>query len=349
MSQSESLVSACLIARNEAGTIGESLSALRPLAEELIVGDTGSTDRTVAIAKENGAKVIDIPWADDFAAARNAVLKVATGKWLLVVDCDEVLMAEGIAEALHHLAADDLPPALLVKILNRYPGGHVMEMVAPRLFSRAAGFRYIHAIHEQLNADGVDAARSTLVLDHRGYLPEGACEAKERRNLHIALKMPDSPHKHHCVARSAMALKDWPQAIDSCRRLVNTDCGPMLLLEGCAMGGGAALAAGDRPSFETFLALARTVSSDAPDIRLLELLAAGQEYIRSVEKHGLDTPGDYLRAPVFRHEPDAVRAWLGPKRHAPVAGPVCCRQKTENAVLSGRADTDVQEEQLCLG
>ena len=223
----------------------------------------------------------------------------ATGQWVLVADCDEVLKPEGIPDALHHLATDDLPPALLVKILNHYPGGRVMEMVAPRLFSRAAGFRYVHAIHEQLDADGADAARSTLVLDHCGYLPEGACEAKERRNLHIALKMPDSPHKHHCVARSALALKEWSRAIDAGRKLVNSDCGPMLLVEGCAMGGGAALAINDRVSFETFVALAKTVSTDAPDIRWLELLDAGQNYLRSLEEHGLDTPGEYLRAPVW--------------------------------------------------
>lgn len=349
MSGKQPLVSACIIARNEESNIGDCLRALQGFAGEILVGDTGSADRTMDIAREFGAKIIQVPWTNDFSAARNAVLEAATGTWLLSVDCDEVLRPEGIADSLEHLSNDDLPPALLVRVINHYPRGRRLDMLAPRLFRRNAGFRYVHPLHEQLDADGADAVLTELTLDHKGYETPGACEAKERRNLAIARTMGNTPHGLHCVARAAMALQEWSEAIDACRRLANSDCGPLLMLEGCAMGGGAALAAGDRPSFETFLALAKTVSSDAPDMRLLELLAAGQEYIRSVEKHGLDTPGDYLRAPVFRHEPDGVRAWLGPKRHSPVASPVGHHYETEDAVLAGRADTDGQEEQLCLG
>ncbi len=61
MTQRYPLVTACLIARNEEAMIGECLVALQRLAEEIIVGDTGSTDRTAAIAREHGASVIDVP------------------------------------------------------------------------------------------------------------------------------------------------------------------------------------------------------------------------------------------------------------------------------------------------
>ena len=344
MSRAEPLVSACIIARNEEAFVDECLQAVGALAEELVLGNTGSTDRTVEIAQAHGARVIDVPWGEDFAAARNAVLDKATGRWLLAVDCDELLLADGVADALEHLRSDALPPALLVKILNRYPSGRTIEMLAPRLFARSAGFRYVHAIHEQLNADGAGATLTNLTLDHRGYLPEGACEAKERRNLAIARKMDDSPHANHCVARSAMALKDWSLAIDYSRKLVNSDCGPLLMLEGCAMGGGAALANSDRASFETFIALARTVCPDAPDIRLLELLAAGQDYLHSLERYGMKEPGEYIRAPIFRHEPAGVEAWLT-RRAIGHDG----TDTHSDSRLSASVDADkAQEEARCL-
>ncbi len=341
------LVSACIIARNEEAFIGDCLRALRRFADELIVGDTGSTDRTVEIAEALGARVLRIPWTDDFSAARNAVLDVATGTWLFSVDCDEVLRPEGVIDALEHLANDDLPPALLVTVASTYPGGRQLDMLAPRLFRRAAGFRYIHAVHEQLDADGADAALTELTLEHRGYMAQGASEAKERRNLAIARKMPDSPHAHHSVARAATALREWSLAIDASRELVNSDCGPLLLLEGCAIGGGAALAAGDHCSLQTFLMLGKTVCADAPDIRLLELLSAGEAYLASIEKFGLDTPGEYLRAPVFRHCPDAVRAWLAPHHGAAGKWAREGRQTTDEPRAARGTDTEGQEERAC--
>jgi len=344
VSRAEPLVTACIIARNEEPIIGECLEAVGALADEVVLGNTGSTDRTAEIAQGHGARVVDVPWTDNFSEARNAVLDRATGRWLFVVDCDEVLEPDGVADALEHLGSDELPPALLVKILNRYCGGQTIEMLAPRLFARGAGFRYVHAIHEQLDADGADAALTNLTLDHRGYLPAGACETKERRNLAIAGKMANSPHKHHCVARSAMALKDWSLAIDASRKLVNSDCGPMLLLEGCAMGGGAALATSDRAAFETFMTLARTVSPDAPDIRLLELLAAGQDYLHSLEHYGINEPGEYLRAPIFRHEPAGVEAWLTRR-----ALGHCGTDAENSARLPASVDAGkAQEEERCL-
>src|SRR3954471_21348325 len=88
------LLSACLIVRDEERDLPRCLAALASVADEIVVHDTGSTDRTREIAKAAGATVIDGTWTDDFAAARNTALAACTGEWILHVDADEVLEAE---------------------------------------------------------------------------------------------------------------------------------------------------------------------------------------------------------------------------------------------------------------
>jgi glycosyltransferase involved in cell wall biosynthesis len=83
----------CLIARDEEALLPACLASVRGVVDQIIVADTGSTDRTAALALQAGAEVIDHPWQSDFSAARNAALSAATGDWILVLDADERLSA----------------------------------------------------------------------------------------------------------------------------------------------------------------------------------------------------------------------------------------------------------------
>ena len=74
-------VSLCLMVRNEEHDLPGCLQSAGDLVDEIIVVDTGSTDRTKEIAANFGAKVFDFPWCDDFAAARNECIRHATGEW----------------------------------------------------------------------------------------------------------------------------------------------------------------------------------------------------------------------------------------------------------------------------
>lgn len=83
------MISACLITKNEEKWIGGLIDHLKPLVTEFIIVDTGSTDRTMEIAREKGARVSQIKWENDFAKARNASLDKATQRWILIIDPDE--------------------------------------------------------------------------------------------------------------------------------------------------------------------------------------------------------------------------------------------------------------------
>ncbi|MBU5611478.1 glycosyltransferase [Geomonas azotofigens] len=84
-------ISVCMIVKDEAQNLAAALDSVRTLADELVVVDTGSIDRTRDIARIFGARLFDFPWTGSFAAARNFSLAQATGDWILVLDADEVL------------------------------------------------------------------------------------------------------------------------------------------------------------------------------------------------------------------------------------------------------------------
>jgi len=84
-------ISMCMIARDEEKHIARCLNSIKSVVDEMIVVDTGSTDRTRDIAAAFGAKVYDFEWKDDFATARNFSLSKASGDWILVLDADEAI------------------------------------------------------------------------------------------------------------------------------------------------------------------------------------------------------------------------------------------------------------------
>lgn len=84
-------ISVCIIAKNEEKHIEECLKRLQPYGFEIVVTDTGSTDRTKEIATKYADKVLDFAWMDDFSEARNFCAENASNNWILALDCDEYM------------------------------------------------------------------------------------------------------------------------------------------------------------------------------------------------------------------------------------------------------------------
>ena len=79
-----------IITYNEENRIGRTLDAVREIADEIIIVDSGSTDRTVEIAKSKGADVYVEKWKG-YGPQKNSVLKKSKGEWVLLIDADEVI------------------------------------------------------------------------------------------------------------------------------------------------------------------------------------------------------------------------------------------------------------------
>jgi tetratricopeptide (TPR) repeat protein len=85
------LISLAMIVKNEEETLAHCLESVKPIVDEMIIVDTGSTDRTIEIAKGFGASVHHFQWCDDYSAARNESLKHCNGEWVLIIDADEAI------------------------------------------------------------------------------------------------------------------------------------------------------------------------------------------------------------------------------------------------------------------
>jgi glycosyltransferase involved in cell wall biosynthesis/ADP-heptose:LPS heptosyltransferase/SAM-dependent methyltransferase len=185
-------LSVCLIVKNEEKFLAQCLKSVRGFATQLIVVDTGSTDRTVEIAREFGAEIHFFAWCDDFAAARNAALEHATGDWVLMLDADEELLGAQHAK----LLADMKNPNTIAYRLPLVNASQEIEgrSFVPRLFRNAPGASFTGRIHEQVfssllaNAKkwGLKMALGSAELRHHGYTKDLVQDRnKVERNLKL--------------------------------------------------------------------------------------------------------------------------------------------------------------------
>lgn len=187
------LVSVCLIVKDEEEMLAACLESVNGIADEIVVYDTGSTDRTIEIARSMGATVIEGYWDDSFARARNAALAAASGTWVFTLDADERLL--GNFEALRAQLADQRSnvEAYLVAIENLHGTGNARSVhTTIRLYQRTK-CTWKHRLHEQVVAkDGSTKSLTVGYLSgvriiHHGYSAE-IFEGKNKaeRNLVLA-------------------------------------------------------------------------------------------------------------------------------------------------------------------
>jgi len=201
----QSRLSVCLIVKNEEKFIGQCLKSVREVAQQIVVLDTGSTDRTVEIARELGAEVHEFAWCDDFSAARNAALEHVTGDWVLALDADEELSAKD-HDKLRQAMADAATMAWRLPIVDV---GRELDgcSYVPRLFRNAPGLFYLGRVHEQIFSSievrraewGLENKIGEAALIHHGYTAEVVRERnKVERNLQLLEKaveeLPNEPH-----------------------------------------------------------------------------------------------------------------------------------------------------------
>jgi len=108
-----------MIVKNEESSLPQALNSAKDVVDEMVILDTGSTDKTVEIAKEYGARVYQFEWCNDFSAARNEALKYVQGKWVLVLDADEVL-TDSIVPELKQVIQND--QYLLINLIRQEIG-----------------------------------------------------------------------------------------------------------------------------------------------------------------------------------------------------------------------------------
>lgn len=174
-----------MIVKNEEHTLGRCLQSVAGVFDEIVIADTGSTDATVAVAERFDARVIHVPWAEDFAAARNAVFEHGTRDHLMWLDADDVLAQSERAKLQALKAALDGTVdavSMLYDTAFDAAGNSIARNRRLRIVRRSLGFRWVGAVHEDLVADGrFSVMDSDIVVTH--LKPDAA--GPSDRNLRI--------------------------------------------------------------------------------------------------------------------------------------------------------------------
>ncbi len=190
------MLSLSMVVRNEEANLQACLESVKDLVDEMIVVDTGSTDKTISIAKNAGAKVHSISWPGDFVPARNLALQLVQGDWVLVLDADERLCYECIPE-LHELISKE--NILLINLL-RYEVEAAMSPYSnmSRLFRKHPRIKWTRPYHSMVD----DSIKEILEIEpqwhiincskpaliHYGYRPNLIKENNKPNRLRIAME-----------------------------------------------------------------------------------------------------------------------------------------------------------------
>jgi glycosyltransferase involved in cell wall biosynthesis len=237
-----------MIVRNGGAGLARCLKSVLPVVDGILIGDTGSTDDSVSIARALGAYVFDVPWENDFSRARNAVLSVARADWVLSMDADEMLDPDGASLIPSLLAQSEIDAFEVwrwnyVRSLNSRSGGLMAEPNPYRLqesrpypaytrylntllFRRNPGVYFENPVHEtvakRVVAMGLKAAGAPFVIHHFGFVEDAEQVRKDKSEFYQQLglqKVHDNPQDdwaHYELGLGELELHHNPAAALAC-------------------------------------------------------------------------------------------------------------------------------------
>jgi tetratricopeptide (TPR) repeat protein len=215
------MLSFCAIVKNEARNLARCLASVKPYVDKLVVVDTGSTDETITIAQQYGAKIGHFEWCDDFAAARNYALSLVSSEWVLTLDADEELIVHS-PQFRSQLTSPDAPLAYGLKRTDLHEVGDISGGVHLRLFRNLPKLRYCDRYHEQLqHVDGTPLTLGSLdeiEILHHGNSDENILHKNLTRDIPILEKMRSEARldlwRLDCLARKYLKANQPENAQD---------------------------------------------------------------------------------------------------------------------------------------
>ena len=257
-------LSLCMIVKDEEDCLARCLLSAVPVVDEIIIVDTGSTDRTKAIAKTFGAKVYDFEWTDDFSEARNLSLSKATGDWLLVLDADEIISPLDYDRLTKIVKGNTDHPAAYLIITRNYvrptyiigwtcnDGQYAEEEIGTgwypspkvRLFSNDIRIRFENPVHEivgpALKRHNIKINKCDIPVHHYGQLDTDHYDAKSEAYYLLGKKKLEEEGEDlktliELATQAQGKLGKYEEAVDLWKRVLKIDPGnkKALLNMGC--------------------------------------------------------------------------------------------------------------------
>jgi len=246
------LISLAMIVKNEEYTMAHCLESVKPLVDEMVIVDTGSTDSTIEIAKGFGASIYNFQWCDDFSAARNESLRHCAGDWVLIMDADEAIdpldykkirnaCTSTFADAYELINRDYMLSSLAsthenAAVPNRsaYAEGSRLpfyaESTSLRLAKRFDWLSFEGRIHEtignSLDAHGKTIKRLNAVIHHYGQLLTERQGYKSQYYLMLAQRDADADPENLAaqfnVLQQALVAGQWELALQAAEVSINS-------------------------------------------------------------------------------------------------------------------------------
>lgn len=217
-------ISLCMIVKNEERTLERCLKSVEGIVDEIVIVDTGSTDRTLEIARQFTSKIFHFEWTNNFSDARNYAVEQATCDFILSLDADEFFADKSKDVLLEPLTAS----YYFLRIRNIIRAGIVDTHSFARLFQRNAGFVYEGAIHEQINFwdfPELEGEALPVYINHDGY-NNAIIKSKDKnsRNMSIIkeeLKHDPSAFGYFNLGTQYKAVREYQKAIQAFKKSYN--------------------------------------------------------------------------------------------------------------------------------
>lgn len=317
---------ATIIAKNEEKNIGKCLASIIDLVDGAVVVDTGSTDRTKEIAASFGPKVkiVDFPWVDSFAAARNEAIRHAPGDYCFWMDCDD-FVDEPNRELLRKLFASLTGENIAVSmkcLCPADPNNTVPTLVDHvRLFRNLPTVRWRYRVHEQIlgsvRNSGGEVRFADIVIIHVGYLDPALRSRKRQRDLRLLnIAIQEEPDEPFICFNLGMTLQDMGKHEEALvylqRSLGSSDPSDSIVRKLYSMIASSQTALGRKnDALDTYAAGLKVIPDDAELLFRQAVLLKESGDLAGAEASLLTLLSSHATAPHFASTDPTLRGWRG--------------------------------------
>lgn len=178
----------CIIVKNEELHLRDCLDSVKDAVDEIVVVDTGSTDKTIQIAEEYGAKIYNFEWVSDFSAARNFALGKSTGNWVLYLDADEKLSEQSKSELIEIINNNESAGYYCTVISVAQEKNMEKFHRCVRLFANSPEIKFSGRVHEQIVPSLTECGYkliATQIIIHN----HGDCTSVQEKKLKASGKL----------------------------------------------------------------------------------------------------------------------------------------------------------------
>ncbi len=218
-------ISLVMMVKDEENNLPRFLKSVEGVWDELVVVDTGSTDRTPEIFEGVGARVFRSPWKESFSIHRNEGIEKATKPWILVLDPDEEL--DRVSKPLVRKVVEEMGEnynGAWMTVRSFTSMGNYAQATSVRIFKNWKGFYYENRLHNQLKISGALAVCQAVIW-HYGYaMPAEQMIEKYKHRIKLLYKdieeRPEDATLWHHAAVTHRAARELKEAVEASDRAV---------------------------------------------------------------------------------------------------------------------------------